>query len=198
MKRHSISSLTVLMLFTVYAVCISVVLLIGGNAYIRICGRGFDSYNNRVCVQYLTSCIRQADGIEIDEGRGTLILYAGDYVRKVYYHEGYLMELYTRPDANLVPEAGYRIAEVNSFEVEISEGMVTIRGITDEDLVVYVRSDFMVRCTLAEDINECEHYDREKKLCKYTTRCSFQEHDTDMPCKAPKRKERWYEKYYKK
>lgn len=45
MKKHSIDSLAVLMLFAVYALCISLVLLVGGNAYVRICGRGSDSYN---------------------------------------------------------------------------------------------------------------------------------------------------------
>ena len=141
MKKHDIGGLTVLMLFTGYAVCISAVLLIGGNAYVRICGRGSDSYSNRVCVQYVTSCIRQADGIEVADAGGTLILHAGDYVKKVYFYEGYLMELYARADADLVPEAGYRIAEVNDFAVEMSGGLATVRGITDDELIIYVRSD---------------------------------------------------------
>ena len=143
MKKHSIDSLAALMLFAVYALCISLVLLVGGNAYVRICGRGSDSYNNRVCVQYITSSVRSADQVEVSSIRGTqmLLLHSGDYVKKVYYHEGYLMELYTRPDADLVPEAGYKIAEVDGFGLSYDAGVLKVTGITVGELVICVRGE---------------------------------------------------------
>lgn len=51
----------------------------------------------------------------------------------------------------------------------------------------------MIYCNLAEDVNTCPHFIREKKACIYHTKCSFQRTGKQKEAK----KEKWYKKYYR-
>lgn len=55
-----------------------------------------------------------------------------------------------------------------------------------------------MKCTFDEDINECPFYDKKTKLCSNNNKCSFQESSSSSNQEKYVRKERWYEKYYKK
>ncbi len=53
-----------------------------------------------------------------------------------------------------------------------------------------------MRCTLESDINSCPHFQKENSLCKYKEKCSYQ--FVPIEKEPYVRKERWYEKFYKK
>ena len=60
-RKHDLSSLLVLLLFAVFAVCILSVLLTSADTYRRLSDRDQDSYGRRTSAQYITTKIRQAD-----------------------------------------------------------------------------------------------------------------------------------------
>lgn len=52
-------------------------------------------------------------------------------------------------------------------------------------------------CTLEIEQNPCLYYDIEENLCKNPNKgCSFRE-ELSYQKEEPKRKEKWFEKYYK-
>ena len=55
-----------------------------------------------------------------------------------------------------------------------------------------------MKCTLPANINECPFFTVESCECKRDTKCSFQETEQVLKTNSYVRKERWYEKYYKK
>lgn len=58
----------------------------------------------------------------------------------------------------------------------------------------------MKKCSLSEDINQCQFFERKTKLCHNRNMCSYQEDENEgiINNHGYVRKERWYEKYYKK
>lgn len=56
-----------------------------------------------------------------------------------------------------------------------------------------------MKCTLDKDINTCNHYDPITEECSNPNKCSFQDRiDTSKVTLSYERKERWYEKYYRR
>lgn len=55
----------------------------------------------------------------------------------------------------------------------------------------------IVKCGLDEDINKCKFYDKENRDCHNPNKCSYQEVN-NISNPGYIRKERWYEKYYKR
>ena len=53
-----------------------------------------------------------------------------------------------------------------------------------------------MKCDLDKDINECPFFVRDTEECKSNNKCSYQG-NAEQSTKYV-RKERWYEKYYKK
>ena len=55
-----------------------------------------------------------------------------------------------------------------------------------------------MKCYLDKDINKCPYFLQKEQECISKSKCSFQEKiDPKIDC-GYVRKERWYEKYYKK
>lgn len=54
----------------------------------------------------------------------------------------------------------------------------------------------MIKCTFDLEINNCPFYNKDNNRCVYEKKCSFQAEDKVIDRYV--RKERWYEKYYKK
>lgn len=124
--------LIALLLFGVFAACVLAVLLTGAGAYRRLVQRDQAAYERRTCVQYIATRVRQADqrdGIWLAdfEGVPALVLDQGDgYTTQVYCFEGWLMELYAAKDAGLAPEDGDQIMELDSLELSLEEGLLTV------------------------------------------------------------------------
>lgn len=137
-SRHHIDGLIALLLFGIFAVCLLAVLLTGAGAYRRFVHRDQVAYEQRTCVQYIATRIRQADqqgGIWLTdfEGVPALVLDQGDgYTTHVYCFEGWLMELYAAEDAGLAPEDGERLMELDSLEFTLEDGLLTAElGVPD-------------------------------------------------------------------
>lgn len=55
-----------------------------------------------------------------------------------------------------------------------------------------------MKCALAKDVNECPYYNKEDEECSNEGNCSFKASGEGQVREKYIRKERWYEKYYRK
>lgn len=135
------SSLLMLLLFGIFAACVLAVLLTGARAYRGLTQRDQAAFGRRTGVQYIAARVRQADtmnGVAVESFGDTtaLAIKQGDMVTWVYWHDGYLMELYTFADAELSPEDGVKIMELDSLTLAMDDGLLTAEigsaeGVTD-------------------------------------------------------------------
>ena len=56
----------------------------------------------------------------------------------------------------------------------------------------------IMKCELSLDINSCPFFNITNRECKNNDKCSFQECGEEKSKEKYTRKERWYEKYYRK
>ena len=128
--RHQMDGLLMLLLFGVFAVCVLAVLLTGAKAYRGLTERDQAAYDRRTCVQYIATRVRQGDiegGITVEPFQDTtaLCVTQDGYVTRVYWHDGYLMELYTSEGAELYPEDGERIMPLESLALTMEDELLT-------------------------------------------------------------------------
>lgn len=147
--QHHLDGLLALVLFGIFAVCVLSVLLTGARAYRRLTDRDQASYSRRTCAQYIATRVRQADclgGVSVEPfGDTNALTFTEDgFVTRVYWHEGYLMELYAGEDAELAPEDGERIMEAESLSLSVRRGLLTVDLTGDsgrpDRLFLYLRS----------------------------------------------------------
>lgn len=128
--KHHMDGLLMLLLFGVFAACVLSVLLTGARAYRGLTERDQAAYDRRTCVQYIATRVRQGDvldGLTVEPfGDTTALCTTQDgYVTRVYWYDGYLMELYAGEDAELNPEDGERIMPLESLRLSMEDGLLT-------------------------------------------------------------------------
>ena len=139
--KRNISSILVLVLFAVFAMCILSVLLTGADTYRLLTQRDQTSYDRRTAAQYITTKIRQNDtdnmlfvgdfetGLPDDQGN-TLYLNeladGAEYCTRLYCHEGYLRELFSRSGGGFSPEDGEMVLPAQSIHFAMNDHFLTI------------------------------------------------------------------------
>ena len=129
--QHHMDGLLLLLLFGVFAVCVLSVLLTGARAYRRLTLRDQEAYSRRTCVQYIATRVRQGDmegAVTVEPfGEGDALVMAKDgYVTRVYWHDGWLMEMYAGEDVQLAPEDGEKIMELDGLAMSMDGGLLTV------------------------------------------------------------------------
>lgn len=133
--KHHTDGLIALLLFGVFSVCVLAVLLTGADAYRRLTDRDQAAYDQRTCIQYIATRIRQADrrdGVRVEEFCGLDALVLADtpdndaYITRVYYYDGYIMELFCEAALELPPEAGSQIMPANALSFSQEGDLLTI------------------------------------------------------------------------
>ena len=154
LKNGSLSGLVALLTFVLFAICILFVLLNGAGVYRRLTERDQRSYDNRTCVQYVATKMRQAPSptaVSTDtfEGVDSLLIFqdieGSVFVTRIYCYENWLMELFALADGDFLPEDGEKILEAEGLEI-VLEGRVLTADLTDADgktqqVVLYLRSE---------------------------------------------------------
>ena len=129
-KKHHIETVTAMLLFGVFAVCVLLVLFTGTGVYRRLSARSSSNYYRRTCAQYLVTRVHQAERVEAaDFGDGSALLLhedieGTDYVTYVYCHEGYLCELFTDDTEEALPEYGENVIRADALAVGIEDGLL--------------------------------------------------------------------------
>lgn len=135
MVKHQLSGLMALLLFSVFAVCVLSVLLMGASAYQGLTQRDQEIYSRRTCTQYVATKVRQNDrlsGIYVEEFEGVkcLSLYEeielDEYVTRIYFYDGYIRELYSSVLDDLSLEAGEQVMEAQGLDFVLEDGLLTI------------------------------------------------------------------------
>lgn len=125
--KHHTDGLLVLLLFGIFAACVLLVLLLGADAYRGLTERDRSAYDRRTTAQYIATKVRQGDaagsvevsGFDGQAGGEVLLLREAidgtEYITRVYYHDGYIRELFSDAGAALSPEDGEKILEVGGL-----------------------------------------------------------------------------------
>ncbi len=132
-QKHHIEALAALLLFALFALCILAVLLSGTGVYSRLSQRDEAAFTRRTLEGYVSTKLRQSDfagGVRVSDD--TLILAAEEgYETRVYCHEGYVYELFTRAEAEASPESGEKLLPAESMELSLSDGFLIIEIVSD-------------------------------------------------------------------
>lgn len=143
-KTSNITELLTLAVFTVFALCILLVLLTGAKVYQKLVDHGRESYEARTVAQYIATRVRQAEDVTVESFGGCEALVAWEqidgetYLTRVYWQDGYIRELFCAEDAALSPEDGEKILEADSLLFSLEKGLLTAR-IDSRELKLYVR-----------------------------------------------------------
>lgn len=125
-SRQKSNHLPALLLFTLFAVCVLLVLLTSADTYQRISARDQQSYDCRTAVQYLSTRVRQSDCqgslsvVRFGEQDALLFTETIDgrvYETRVYCHDGYLRELFGEAGADFAPEHGEKVLAAQTLQL---------------------------------------------------------------------------------
>ena len=125
----------VLLLFSIFAVCILSVLLTGADGYRRQVDRDAASYSRRTAVQYIATKVRSGDrldGMEVcaldgaETGNNVLVLRetvnGQAYETRIYCYKGYIRELFSVADGTFSPEDGTPVLKAGRLIFSLDEG----------------------------------------------------------------------------
>lgn len=133
--QQNMSSVAVLVLFAVFAVCILTLLLTGAEVYGRLTRRDDASYTARTAVRYLSTRVRQSgvESVTVEEFDGvTALVFYETYgstrcVTRVYCHDGWLRELFSAADSSLAPSDGEKLLSLSDLEAALRDGILSVR-----------------------------------------------------------------------
>ncbi len=140
-KQSHSDGILALVLFAVFAVCVLSVLLTGADAFRSLSRRDQLSFDRRTAAQYIATRVHQSDkrnGITLEDFDGVTALvcreeYDGEiYCTRVYFHDGYICELFSSADAALSPEDGEKVMPAAALAFRDNDGLITAI-ITDAD-----------------------------------------------------------------
>ena len=124
--------LLALLTLAVFACGLLLVLLTGAALYRRLVDRGEESYRRRTALQYLTTRVRQAEAVKIEDFQGCPALVLEEtsegeaILTRVYCHGGWLRELYALPEAELSPEDGAPLLEAGTLELSRDRSLLSL------------------------------------------------------------------------
>lgn len=121
-NRGVTSSVSLLMLFALFAVLSLMQVLYGARVYERVVARMEDGHALRASLVYVENKLRAHDGkgqatIEDANGVDVLCLWDEDEANVicVYFYDGALMEQYISAETVFLPDAGQEIARLSDF-----------------------------------------------------------------------------------
>lgn len=127
-KRHNVTSLAALLVFTVFTLCALLVLLTGAKVYRGVTDRARTRADAATAARYLTTRVHQADrtnGLLLEafgDGDALVLLSEADgeaYETRIYCHNGWLCELFSPQDAGLSPADGEQILPLKNLSFHL-------------------------------------------------------------------------------
>ena len=134
-ENHYIDGILTMLVFGIFAACIVLALLSGAGVYKRLTAANLSSYNQRTCLQYLSTKLRTAespDSVHIASLGGVDALAISEtingdgFTTYIYSYDGWLMELYCLDGINAGPDAGEKLMESGPVDFAIENSLVTI------------------------------------------------------------------------
>ncbi len=126
-RRHTIDILFVLILFTAFALCALILVIMGANIYDHTVDNMDTNFTQRTSYAYVTEKFRQND-VNASVSIGSFddydaLVFSSEidgtiYETYLYAYENSLMELFTKQGTVLPAKAGNSILQIDSFSVE--------------------------------------------------------------------------------
>lgn len=141
-KRYVVDVLFVLALFLVFVVSAVLLIALGANVYRKNMDSMAQNYTYRSSHAYLAEKVRSADAqnaVSIGElnGQQALLLRQDingiPYTTYLYFHEGYLTELFCKSEVHLPPSAGMKLLPLRDISFSPVRGNAIRADITEED-----------------------------------------------------------------
>ena len=132
-KQRHIASFAALAVFLLFALCVTCVLLSGAGVYRRLVQQGGEDHAQRTCGQYIATRIHQCrhgDLVSVEPFGNTCALVlrehvdGTDYLTRVYYYDGWLMELFAAAQEEFQPEDGEKLLPARALEFELEGGLL--------------------------------------------------------------------------
>ena len=127
------TSLAALLVFTLFALCLMLVLLTGAGVYRRLAEGGEAGFSQNTAAQYIATRTHQGRAPEIQDFEGCKALVFTEtydtevYLTRVYLYDGWLRELFSAEAAGLSPRDGEKILEAESLDFDLEDGLLTVR-----------------------------------------------------------------------
>jgi hypothetical protein len=128
---HTADAVFALVLFAAFAIAMLMVLMTGAQAYQGIKDNVENHYSEDTCLSYISMKVRHYDSaggsIYMGDVGGipALMLREEDdgvgYVTAVYFHDGYVKELYADESFEFTPEAGLEILAVELLDMRLTD-----------------------------------------------------------------------------
>jgi len=144
-KTLKITDFLSLTVFTLFAVCLLLVLLTGAKVYRNLVDAGRESYDKRTAALYLTTRVRQWQTVAVEDFGGCDALVFREesggrtYLTRIYCHDRWLRELYCPETADLSPEDGEPVLKLENLHFSLSEDTLRIE-LNDTSLFFALRS----------------------------------------------------------
>lgn len=135
MKEHDHSRITqilTLLVFGIFALSVTAVLLTGAGAYRKLTERDTAAHESRVAVRYLTTRFHQAPSVGTEDFQGVQALTIREeiggrtYLTWVYCYEGFIRELFSAESANVALEDGEKILEAEALTFARADSLLTV------------------------------------------------------------------------
>ena len=145
-KRNFIGLIPIL-LFVILAASVLSILSSGADTYASITERGNSTYTTRTAAQYISTKLRQSDGVVGVEifGQDTAVTITEtinnqEYITRIYCYEGHLYELFSNALADMSPEDGEKLLPMDSMTATVDNGLLTI-DIAGQRIVFAIRAN---------------------------------------------------------
>lgn len=132
-SKRNLIGLVPILLFMILAAFVLSILLSGADTYATITERGNTTYTTRTAAQYISTKLRQTDGVIGVENFGseTAItisetINGQEYITRIYCHDGYLHELFSNAIADMSPEDGEKLLPMDSMTATVENRLLTI------------------------------------------------------------------------
>ena len=144
-RGERVSGAAALMVFCIFAMLVFSVIMLGAGAYRNIAGASRDGSEERVCLSYVWTMVKNSDGagnVYVEPFGGIPALHIvevyGDssYQTIIYHHDGWVCELFAEAGHEFSPEYGSRVIEVGALEFEqLEDGNIVA---TSGELSVFI------------------------------------------------------------
>jgi hypothetical protein len=134
---HTADAVFALVLFSAFAIAMLMVLMTGAQAYQGIKNTVENHYSEDTCLSYMSMKVRHYDSaggaVYMGDVAGIPALmlreeYDGvGYVTAVYFHDGYVKELYADESFEFTPDAGLEILAVERLDMTLTDdGLIEV------------------------------------------------------------------------
>ena len=142
-RSHAVSSAFIFLLLGLFCILSALLVLFGVRAYQHTAGLMTSHNTSRILQAYVRSAVRSddmADAFSVSTIDGIPVLSIQETeeecVRFIYYHEGFLKELYLSAEDAFAPELGETLCPLSGFSASLSGRLLSI-CLTDTDGETY-------------------------------------------------------------